>query len=143
MKKPSQTKTFLIYTHTLTHTHNFIRTGLNGKPIKQIGYVFLVLASISMLLDYLNQLFKSLSFPTFCHSPHKPKIRQLIVPWMTSSWISIDERPTQVTAPTIFKSMSTRIGFLRTILSTEAVTSSKEFAIPAWLKQCWLTNIFK
>ena len=40
MKKPSQTKTFLIYKDKLIHTNNFIYTELNRKPTKQpLSYI--------------------------------------------------------------------------------------------------------
>jgi hypothetical protein len=52
----------------------------------------------------------------------------------------MDDLPTHVTAPTIVKSASTRIGFFKTILSTEAVTNSKGLVEPSTLQQCWSTS---
>ena len=59
------------------------------------------------------------------------------VDWMTSSWISIEDRPTHMTEPTSFRSMSTLIGFLSTILSTEAVTNSNGRVVKSSSEQCW------
>lgn len=57
--------------------------------------------------------------------------------WITSSWISMDERPTHMTEPTIFRSMSTLIGFFKTILSTDAVTRRSGLVVLSSSEQCW------
>lgn len=54
--------------------------------------------------------------------------------WVTSSWIVIDDLPTQMTLPTVFISMLTLSGFFRTISSTAAVTS--RVLLPS-SEQCW------
>lgn len=56
--------------------------------------------------------------------------------WVTSIRSSIEDRPTHVTAPAIFKSESTRRGFFKIILSTEAVTSSRGLVVLSLLEQC-------
>lgn len=63
--------------------------------------------------------------------------------WVTSSWISIEDRPTHITEPTILRSLSTLIGFFSTILSTEAVTSKSGLVVQSLSEQCYFTNKWK
>lgn len=91
-----------------------------------------------MVLFISQEAYKCISDPTMMIGCKKVPVPSMA--WPTSSWISIEDIPTHMTEPEILKSLSTLIGFFKTILSTEAVTSNNGLVVKSSSEQCWTIN---